>query len=76
MSCCHFRALTVHKCQGSTVSRAELKIDDAFENGQAYVALSRVASMDGLWLTTALTQRSVMADPIALDYYDYTAQTE
>ena len=72
----HLRALTVHKCQGSTVTRAELKIDDAFENGQAYVALSRVSSMEGLWLTTALTQKSVKADPIALDYYDYTAQTD
>ena len=61
----------MHKCQGSTVSRAVLKIDNTFENGQAYVALSRVASLEGLWLTSALTARSIKADPTALDYYEY-----
>lgn len=61
----------MHKCQGSTVSRAELKINNAFENGQAYVALSRVSSLKGLWLTSPLTARSIKADPTALDYYDY-----
>ena len=58
-------------CQGTTVSRAELKLDNAFENSQAYAALSRVSSLKGLWLTSALTARSIKADPTALDYYDY-----
>ena len=48
-----------------------MKIDNAFENGQAYVALSRVSSREGLWLACPLTARSIKADPIALDYYDY-----
>jgi ATP-dependent DNA helicase PIF1 len=37
-------ALTVHKSQGMTLSRAELVLGDAWSAGQCYVALSRVSS--------------------------------
>ena len=43
-------ALTVHKSQGMTLSRAELQLDRAFACGQVYVALSRVKSLDGLFI--------------------------
>jgi ATP-dependent DNA helicase PIF1 len=35
-------AVTVHKSQGKTLSRAIIGVDDAFAEGQVYVALSRV----------------------------------
>jgi ATP-dependent DNA helicase PIF1 len=35
-------AITVHKSQGMTLSRAIMGVDDAFAEGQVYVALSRV----------------------------------
>jgi hypothetical protein len=46
-------ALTIHKAQGATLDVAE--IDDGsgiFECGQTYVALSRVKSLEGLYLTS------------------------
>ena len=43
-------ATTIHKSQGSTLTRASLSVNDAFDYGQAYVALSRVRGIEGLWL--------------------------
>lgn len=67
-------AVTVHKSQGSTLSRAELMITNAFDYGQAYVALSRVVDLDGLWLTRPLAARSVKAHPAVLAFYGFTKQ--
>jgi len=46
-------ALTIHKCQGATMDCAEIDVGDSiFECGQTYVALSRVKSLNGLYLTS------------------------
>jgi ATP-dependent DNA helicase PIF1 len=45
-------ALTTHKAQGATLDRAELSINDAFADGQVYVALSRVRNLRSLRLNT------------------------
>ncbi|WP_372473974.1 helix-turn-helix domain-containing protein [Capnocytophaga sp. ARDL2] len=55
-------AITVHKSQGLTFEKAILDINDVFQSGQAYVALSRLKSLDGLILT-----RSVQVRPMEVD---------
>jgi ATP-dependent DNA helicase PIF1 len=46
-------ALTIHKAQGSTLEIAEIDAGSGiFECGQTYVALSRVKSLEGLYLTS------------------------
>lgn len=44
-------ALTIHRCQGMTLNQASILLNrNVFECGQAYVALSRLKSLDNLYL--------------------------
>jgi len=68
-------ALTVHKAQGLTLSRAELEVDCAFDYGQTYVALSRLTGLDGLWISGRGINRSrTRADPEALKFYQQATE--
>lgn len=44
-------AMTIHRAQGLTLDAARIDIRSAREPGQAYVALSRVRTLDGIHLT-------------------------
>ena len=63
-------AMTVHKCQGTTLSRAILDISSVFESGQAYVALSRVKSIDGLWLERPVRMNNILVSSRVAEYYE------
>ena len=59
-------AITIHKSQGLTFERAIIDTGDAFAPGQAYVALSRCTSLEGIVLLSQITQRSVQTDAHAV----------
>jgi len=63
-------AITVHKSQGTTLTRALLDISSAFEYGQCYVALSRVRSLEGLWLVKPARLANIKVSPQVLNFYN------
>lgn len=61
-------ALTIHKCQGMTTSIMEVDLSKVFADGQAYVAVSRVRSIDGLKII-GLKETSFIANQKILQFY-------
>jgi ATP-dependent exoDNAse (exonuclease V) alpha subunit len=56
-------AVTIHKSQGKTYDSAIVDLGSrAFSPGQTYVALSRITSLDGLYLTRPLRPSDIMVD--------------
>ncbi len=61
-------AVTIHKSQGLTFDREIIDAGRAFTYGQVYVALSRCRTLDGIVLTSRITQDVVSTDPLVLEY--------
>ena len=56
-------AVTIHKSQGKTYDRAVIDLGSgAFAPGQTYVALSRLTSLDGLYLSRPLRPSDIRVD--------------
>jgi ATP-dependent DNA helicase PIF1 len=62
-------AVTVHKSQGQTYDEVVIDMGrGAFSPGQTYVALSRVRSLEGLYLTRAIRMSDIMVDADVLRF--------
>jgi len=62
-------AITIHKAQGITLEYAMVNIgSNIFEYGQTYVALSRVKSLEGLYIKS-INFEKIKANPVVIDYY-------
>ncbi|MCU1412191.1 MAG: helicase [Rhodoglobus sp.] len=56
-------AVTIHKSQGKTYDRAIVDLGPrSFAPGQTYVALSRISSLDGLYMTRDLRPSDIIVD--------------
>jgi ATP-dependent DNA helicase PIF1 len=61
--------ITIHKAQGVTLGEAIMDIGkNIFEYGQTYVALSRVKTLEGLYLTS-FDFRKIVANPKVKKFY-------
>jgi len=68
-------ATSAHKNQGATLDCAHVDISEAFEDGQAYVALSRVRDLKSLILEPFCVSK-VTVNQKALDFYQNLEEDE
>lgn len=66
--------MTTHKAQGQTLDAATLELEMAsFAHGQLYVALSRVRTIEGLYLRRKLTKADLIIHPRVREFCGQSA---
>jgi ATP-dependent exoDNAse (exonuclease V) alpha subunit len=64
-------AITIHKSQGKTFDRVIIDLSGgAFESGQAYVALSRCRTLEGIVLKRPIRPQDIITDDRIVDFYE------
>jgi hypothetical protein len=69
-------AITIHKSQGLTFDKAIIDARAAFAHGQVYVALSRCRTLEGLVLSTQVSQHGIISDPTVSGFIHETEQNQ
>lgn len=69
-------AITVHKSQGLTFEKMAVDLGETFAPGQAYVALSRCTSLDGLVLLSKMRTQNVSVSNKIIQYHDKANQSD
>jgi hypothetical protein len=69
-------AITVHKSQGLTFDKAVLDVSDAFAAGQAYVAFSRLRTLNGLRLSSSFRPSNIENDIQVVSFSEMKAAPE
>ena len=62
-------AITIHKSQGMSIDLLEVDLRAVFAPGQAYVALSRARTLEGLRILSFDT-RKFWINPLVVDFYE------
>ncbi|MBK5202744.1 MAG: AAA family ATPase [Prolixibacteraceae bacterium] len=61
-------AVTIHKSQGLTFDNAVIDAKSSFAYGQVYVALSRCRSLEGVVLSSPISERGLFSDKFISDF--------
>jgi len=61
-------AMTIHKSQGLTLDKISCDLSDVFSPGQAYVALSRAKSLEGVFIEK-ISFNKIRANKKAVEFY-------
>jgi len=69
-------AITIHKSQGLTFDKAVIDVAAAFTHGQAYVALSRCRSLEGLVLRSPVSPQNFIGDPAVARFNQQAGQQQ
>lgn len=69
-------AITIHKSQGLTFEKAVIDASAAFAHGQTYVALSRCKTLEGLVLSSPISENAIICDKEVAEFNKFSEKNQ